>query len=134
MAHRLLCPVSIAIIWCTKYPNYHWSQLKNLEEDSWFAVNIRAIQIVSVWGLAERAILDSVDSDRRGKLVEPGSENSLRKLKKKVNGQVAYVRRWVRISLLTIFGFQFRNFRNSSSKVHRLVRMVTAPALEDPLL
>lgn len=47
-----------------------------------FVASIRAIQIVSVWGLAERAILDNVDSDRRGKLEVPGSENSLRKLKK----------------------------------------------------
>lgn len=46
-------------------------------------MNIRAIQKVSVLGLAERAILDNVDNDLRGKLEEPGSENSLRKLKMK---------------------------------------------------
>lgn len=34
-------------------------------------------------GLAERPILDNVDMERRGKLLDPGSENNLRKLKKK---------------------------------------------------
>lgn len=38
---------------------------------------------MSLWGPADKAILESVESDRRGKLVGPGSENNFRKLKKK---------------------------------------------------
>lgn len=75
------------IIWWTKHSHCPWCQSDSWECD---ASNMHTTWPLALWlahtevlllGLAERAILDSVDSDRRGKLDEPGSEKSFRKLK-----------------------------------------------------